>query len=133
MTTPKQTGELTEAKVLAHLVEQGKTVLQPFGDNQRYDLVIDNGGEFVRVQCKTGRIKDRAVVFDTSSTNYTEGAWEKNGYDGEADVFIVHVPELDNLYSVPVEDAPSRSMSLRLRSERDDHPMINWASEYEVE
>jgi hypothetical protein len=31
-----------------------KSILLPFGENTRYDLLIDEGDRFVRVQCKTG-------------------------------------------------------------------------------
>lgn len=40
--------------ILARLVQAGKMVLVPFGENQRYDLLIDEGDVFVRVQCKDG-------------------------------------------------------------------------------
>jgi hypothetical protein len=36
-------------------VRRGYSVLLPFGVNQRYDLVLDLDGRFVRAQCKTGR------------------------------------------------------------------------------
>ena len=33
-------------------------MLRPVGDNRRYDVVIENGGQFYRVQCKTARWRD---------------------------------------------------------------------------
>jgi PD-(D/E)XK endonuclease len=51
---PKATSERSEGIVLGELMKLGKVVLFPFGNNQRYDLVIDEGdGRFVRVQVKT--------------------------------------------------------------------------------
>ena len=32
-----------------------------------YDLVLDLGAEFLRVQCKTGRLRDGAIVFNARS------------------------------------------------------------------
>lgn len=37
----KSIGERSEAMALAHFLQLGWVVLLPFGDNQRYDLVID--------------------------------------------------------------------------------------------
>ena len=44
---------------------EGYAILVPFGENTRYDLVIDDGRQMRRVQCKTGRLRDGAVVFAT--------------------------------------------------------------------
>lgn len=49
----KQIGDISEAMVAAVLLRSGRVILKPIGDNQRYDLVIDNNGKFLRVQCKT--------------------------------------------------------------------------------
>lgn len=57
---PKLIGDASTAMVLARLVQTGKLVLLPFSENQRYDLVIDEGDRFVRVQCKTGRLRQGA-------------------------------------------------------------------------
>jgi hypothetical protein len=54
---PKAVGEKTEAIILAELIRNDLVVLLPFGDNQRYDFVVDNHGEFIRIQCKTGRYR----------------------------------------------------------------------------
>jgi PD-(D/E)XK endonuclease len=54
---PVDVGQRTEARILAYLVAHGYGVLLPFGVNQRYDLVLDLNGRFVRAQCKTGRYR----------------------------------------------------------------------------
>ncbi len=50
------------------LRELGYELLVPFGENTRYDLVFFDGSRFARVQCKTGRLRDGAVIFRTSSS-----------------------------------------------------------------
>jgi len=64
---PKAVGEKTEAIIIAELIKKDYVVLLPFGDNQRYDLVIHHNNEFIRVQCKTGRLRNGAIVFNTIS------------------------------------------------------------------
>ena len=69
----KTIGERSEAILIAKLLESGYGVLTPFGDNSRYDLVIEDAdGKFYRVQCKTGRVaKDGAYIeFKTASSYY---------------------------------------------------------------
>src|SRR4029077_4235086 len=64
---PVDVGQRTEAAVLAELVKRGHRVLIPFGVNHRYDLLLDLGGRFVRVQCKTGKLRRGVIRFKTES------------------------------------------------------------------
>jgi len=48
MANTKAIGEISEAIVLAEFLKMGFPVLLPFGDNQRYDMVIEAGGRFLR-------------------------------------------------------------------------------------
>ena len=135
---PKDVGDVTQAMVMARLVEAGKQVLVPFGENVRYDLVIDDLGSFVRVQCKTGRLRNGAVRFPTCSSTYHHPANQglancHQGYRGQADVFGVYCPETDSVYLVPVEDLGSRSGYLRVVPTRNRQmKRIRWARDFEV-
>lgn len=64
---PKAVGELSEAEVIAHLVRTGRPVAIPFGNNQRYDLIVDEDGKLLRAQVKTGRLDERGVVTFTEA------------------------------------------------------------------
>jgi len=68
---PKLVGDATEAMAIARLVQAGKNVLLPFGENRRYDLVIDEGDHFVRVQCKTARLRSGAIRFTPAARRIT--------------------------------------------------------------
>ena len=41
----KAIGELSQAYIIARLIEIGYNVLVPYGDNLRYDLIIEDGEE----------------------------------------------------------------------------------------
>lgn len=110
---PKSKGERSEAMILARFLRAGKAVLLPFGDNQRYDMVIDDNGAFTRVQCKTGRLENGCVVFNACSSQAHRGRG-KRGYKGQADVFAVYSPELDKVFIVPVTLVGESVVSLRL-------------------
>ena len=127
---PKARGEQSEAAVIHQFVKQGLSVLEPFGDNERYDLVIEKAGDFYRVQVKTGRIENGRVQFETRSTGTLTRKVEKEGYEGDIDISAVHSPDLGETYVVPIEDAPKTTMGLRYEEEEKSSPNINQADDY---
>jgi hypothetical protein len=52
-------GDRTEAILMAKLLAVYDAVLLPFGNGRRYDMVVDTGNRFLRIQCKTGRLAER--------------------------------------------------------------------------
>jgi hypothetical protein len=130
---PVDVGLRTEAAILAELVRRGFQVLIPFGTNQRYDLVIDIDGRFVRAQCKTGRLRRGAIVFNTTSVRSNRRGWFTRSYDGDAEVFLVHCPDTSGIYAVPVKEAPAGSGLLRVTPTRNGQVEgIRWARDYEL-
>jgi hypothetical protein len=108
-------------------------VLTPFGVNQRYDLVLDLDGRFLRVQCKTGRLRNGSVVFHTRSVRANRAGWFARGYEGEIDLFAVYCPELDRLYAVPIEVAPLGGGTLRVAPAANNQSRrIRWAADFEL-
>jgi hypothetical protein len=87
----------------------GLTVLVPFGENTRYDLVT-NGQELRRVQCKTGRLRSGAVIWNMCGHDghHTHARQPRRDYTGEVDDFAVHCPETRGLYLIPMADLPIR-------------------------
>ena len=52
-------------------------------------------------------------------------------YDGEAEVFIVHCPEMNEIYAVPVADAPKRGVTLRVDPTVNSQAKgVRWARDY---
>ena len=129
--SPKTIGERSEGMVLAALLRAGKVVLQPFGDNQRYDLVVDEDGRFIRVQCKTARwTGPGALTFDTCSSQSHRGKG-KQDYRGQADVFGVYAPDLDEVYIVPVDDVGVTAATLRTENPKNGQTKkVRFASDY---
>lgn len=139
---PKAIGDRSEAHALAALVDCFPSVLVPWGENCRYDFVIETlDGELLRVQCKTGRLREGAVRFPTRSVSYhhpknrrtgpTESA--SRGYRGEADLFAVYCVENRRVYLVPVEEVPTKLAALRIAPTRNGQQTgIRWAAQYEL-
>src|SRR6185295_6493361 len=129
---PKAIGERSEGQIMSRLLRTGRTVLKPFGDNQRYDLVIDEGDRFVRVQCKTGRLRDGAVRFATCSS-YAHRGLGRRDYRGQADVFAVYCPGTDRCYLVPVDAVGEKGCSLRVNKSRNGQAKnIRLAADFEL-
>ncbi|MBC7929774.1 MAG: hypothetical protein H7Z38_04315 [Rubrivivax sp.] len=127
-----QTGEkgnLSEARILAALVAAGYLVSVPFGSGHKYDFVVDDLARLFRVQCKTGRVKNGALVFNSYSQS-GNGA-TKQGYHGLADLFAVLNPESGEVYLVPVESFGTTGINLRLIPTLNGQAQkINWAVDY---
>ena len=136
MEHPKAIGDRTTLAVMLALDHAGYPVLVPFGENTRYDLVIDEGYRLARVQCKTGRLRQGAVRFNACSfyAHHRNPREPSRDYLGEIDYFAVYCPETQGVYLVPIEDTPVR----RLGSLRIDPPAngqrrhIRFASLYEI-
>lgn len=129
---PKATGELSEAAVVLHLLRAGYDVARPFGDNARYDLVIEDGERLRRVQVKTGRLRAGAVEFATSSSQRHRGRGRQD-YRGTCELFAVYCPELDAVYIVPVDDVGSVECTLRIEPTRNGQSVgVRWARDYEL-
>jgi hypothetical protein len=111
----KQRGDEVESQIIADLVSRGISVSRPFGDNDKYDLVIEIDGEFIAVQCKSGNRVDGGVRFNTSTqVSNTKDGYVREGYeDSVVEYFAVYCPELDESYWVPASEAASDKMKLR--------------------
>jgi hypothetical protein len=108
--------------------------LLPSGFNQRYDMVIDAGGRFVRAQCKTGRLRAGSIIFNTCSVRSNTRAAHARAYDGEADVFLVYCADVAKVYVVAVDEAARRSMRLRVEAARNNQcQKIQWATDFELD
>lgn len=132
---PKETGELAEGAVVGELSKKNICLLEPRGDNQRYDFVIDNDGEFIRLQCKHARVSNGKIAFNISSTNYNTSSWdEREDYKGDVEYFVAYSSELDKVYLVPIEEASGSSKKvLRIETPKHNEETIDWAEEYRLE
>ncbi|WP_435361500.1 group I intron-associated PD-(D/E)XK endonuclease [Haloarchaeobius sp. DFWS5] len=132
MVHPKEQGQRSEAAVLFEFTKRGLTVLTPFGDNERYDLVVEEQARFYRIQVKTGRLENGRVQFETRSSGTLTRKIAKEGYTGQVDFFAVYSPDTEEVYVVPISEAPKTTMGLRIEDAKKRSPNINWAADYTV-
>jgi hypothetical protein len=136
MEHPKDIGDRSTIAVMAALQWLGYGIYIPFGENTRCDLILEDHGTLSRIQCKTGRLRKGAVVFNLCS-NYAHHANPKASrrtYQGEIDFFGVYCPETNGVYLLPIEDVPGRSQAcLRVDPARNQqNKRIRPAARYEI-
>jgi hypothetical protein len=128
----KARGDITTSKVTAALVSLGYPVLLPWGDNERYDLVIDTVSGFKRIQCKTGRYSSGHIAFNVCSSQAHRGGAGKS-YHGEVDLFGVYCAQLDKVFLVPIDGLPNQTACwLRVDPMANKLPNVRWARDYEI-
>lgn len=89
------------------------------------------GNCFTRVQCKTGRVRKGALVFNCKSTDHGRGP---GTYLGLADLFGVYCPTTDSVYLVPVRDVPTSYAYLRIEAPRNNQQSgIRYAADYDID
>ena len=69
----KSIGDLAELKVITDLTERGFDVSIPFGDNCKYDLIVDINGSLKKVQVKARSTRNNVISVELRSCmrNYT--------------------------------------------------------------
>lgn len=128
---PKAVGELSEAIILAHLMRKGWAVSLPFGNNQRYDMLIDDGNSIRRAQCKTGRHTNGCIEFASSSKNGFTG--KRTAYAAQVDVFLVYAPINEKIYLIPADQVTPTYTVLRVEpTHGGPTTTIRWAKDFEI-
>jgi len=127
----KRVGNGSEAWCLAKFVSLGWIVLLPFGDNERYDLVIERGNGFETIQVKTGRLSNGCIQFNAYSSVGRVGNGTFRSYVGEVDLFAVYHDGC--VYLVPVQEVTTNKPLLRLEATKNNQRQrVRWAKEYQI-
>jgi hypothetical protein len=136
MAHPKDVGDETTLAVILALRKAGYAIFMPFGENTRADLIIDDGEELSRVQCKTGRLRLGAVRFRTCSFygHHPNPKVPSRHYLDDVDYFAVHCPETSGVYLIPIAELPLKSQAaLRVEPPRNNQRRrIRLAKRYEI-
>jgi hypothetical protein len=136
MRHPKAVGDQTTLAAMLALQDVGFIVSVPFGENARYDLVIDDEARLGRVQCKTGRLRDGAVQFKVCSSyaHHANPASAARDYLGQIEYFAVYCPDTSGVYVVPIDDVPLRwEARLRVAASRNGQERrVRHAADYEI-
>jgi len=108
---PKEKGDLAVGRAIAHYITNGCEILLPIGDKQKYDLVVDCGESFQKVQCKytshkapSGAFIAPLRVMGGNQSYHTAKKYEKGDFD------ILFVMTADSgTFAIPFDAITSKS------------------------
>ena len=137
----KLKGDIAEAIFTAECLKKGYIVSKPYGDNCRYDAILDRGNGLERIQVKSSTYSAERGVIQAATrriyNNQTKGQICNAYSKKDIDAFVIYSPELNKLYFVPIdEQSDKKYINLRVSSsnkatETPNNPSIRWASKYE--
>jgi hypothetical protein len=111
----KTKGYVAELYVTARLIEDGWRVLNPVGENNRYDLVAEKKGRFIRIQVKYVTPKDGTLSVNCRSSNN----WSVLHYSPEEiDVIAAFDAKDKSIYYIPVSEINHSLFKLRINPTR---------------
>ena len=113
----KERGEWVELRFMAKAIEQGFKVSRPWGDSNAYDIGIEHGPNFLRVQVKSTTVRTGTGYLCQFRRNYHT----KEDYSvKQVDIFAAYIIPVDAWYLIPagIILGPERKIGIML------YPMV---------
>ena len=131
----KERGNLTELQCLTAFYSCGYKVSIPYGENCRYDFILDTGKQLLRIQVKTSHPleNDDGFTFNTCSTRVNSKGNVRHEYTkDEIDFFATYYD--GKCYLVPVSETGKNGKTLRHSPPKNGQKKhISLAKNYEFE
>ncbi len=117
--------------IIAESIKRGYKVAIPFGEDWRYDLIVQRSGKLERVQCKYTKSDGKMVIVRCRSSNN----WNQIHYsENDIDWIAVYDATTNKCYFIPSLMLGSGRTQINLRLK----PTINkqtigilWAKDFE--
>jgi len=107
----KEKGDLAVGRAIAHYITKGCEILLPIGDKQKYDLVVDCGESFQKVQCKYTSYKAPSGAFIVplrvmggNQSYHTAKKYKK----GDFEILFAMTKDGD-IFAIPFEEVVGKS------------------------
>ncbi len=125
-------GNISELKVIMAYAESGFVVSIPLGDAAPYDLVVDTGNRLLKIQVKTGRLRNGCILFPTMRFSGHSGKGRR--YEPtEIDLFAVYCPDNERIYVMPRDDSLTEGRLRCFETRNNQKEKIRWADKYEFD
>lgn len=128
--TSKRKGNLTELQCMAAFVKEGCDISIPYGDNTKYDCIIDVDKRLLRIQIKTPYpMGESTIQFSCRTTHVNCSGITNEKYPaGSIDYFATYWN--NQCYLVPAEEC-MRVKTLRFTPPKNSQKKsVNFADEY---
>ena len=114
----KHAGEVAELEFMVRAARRNLNVLKPYGDNQRYDCLVESGSKCSRVQIKsTNNIVSRGLLHVNCGRRASHGPTPY--LPSEVDFLAIHVIPENSFYIIPIEKVfPRISLLIYPRTHR---------------
>jgi hypothetical protein len=121
----KEVGDIAEIEVILASLKKGWSVSKPIGENQKYDIIIDNGTRLLRTQCKSGLLKNEIIKTSTARMARQNGKYAKLSYTvDEIDAIGIYCPQTDQTFLITVDGVSTPNgtiqQSINLRIKKDN-------------
>ena len=109
----KTQGDNAELKFMLSSHELGHIISKPFGDNSKYDLIIDNGNDLEKIQIKSTSRKDTSSGMDCYNCLVCSGSKQKQKYnEKDVDFIVIYVIPENTWYKIPVKEIKGKTVKL---------------------
>lgn len=98
-------GNVGVGRAISYYTSIGYAVSIPLNDTQKYDLIVDNGSQLLRVQIKTTRHKSKYGIYQVEmhNTGGASGVYKPKEFDkATCDILFVLTKE-GACYEIPTE------------------------------
>lgn len=129
----KHRGALTELQVMTYLFELGYQISIPYGDNARYDFILDVNNTLYKIQVKSANLESEGVYkIDCSRMRFNRGENVRKHYTSEEVDFFATMVD-NKCYLIPQSEV-SDSKRLRFIPPKNGQIKgITFAKDYEAE
>lgn len=126
----KQKGNISELIVAQKCIDNGWNVAFPFGENQKYDLIIEKSGVCKRVQVKSLMPRDGALKINCrSSNNWSVYHYSKSDFEILAAVDL----SCNEVYFIDSETMHRSQFNIRIvKSKNSQEKSINLAENFRI-
>ena len=131
----KRKGNITELSVALAFQKLNIPVAIPFGDCERYDLIVDINNKLYKIQCKTAspyRGDSTRISFNCRSISISHGKNVHHRYTKDEIDFFATVWD-NKCYLVPVTETSTEKILSLIPPKNNQRVGVNMAEDYLLE
>lgn len=131
MAEKKRQGSIGEVMVVAEAIRRGYKVAIPWGEDSKYDLIVDRSGKLERVQCKYTKSNGEVVIARCRSANN----WSQIKYScDDIDWLAIYDLTSQKCYFIPssILEEGRAQINLRIKpTGNNQNKGVLWAKDFE--
>ena len=128
---PRNKGALAEYRFISTALSLDLRVLTPAVDGYAYDVVVDNGSRFYKIQVKYAskdkRVNNQFGAMTQRTTSSIRGDYQ-NYTANEVDFFALYIYYIDTFYIIPYDAVKGKSITVNTHNAKNKYTEYknNW-------